>query len=87
MTPDPPAELDRTSTESHAAHESILYLENRTHVLIGVALVIGGEWVAHHLAPADWGLVKTVVAGLFGATGVYVCLFINRILVSAADDW
>jgi hypothetical protein len=32
-------------------------------------------------------LVKTVVAGLFGAPGVYVCLFINRILVSAADDW
>lgn len=76
-----------SSTESHPAHESILYLKSRTHVLIGVALVIAGEYAAHRFAPVEWGPFKTVLAGLFGAAWVYICLFINRILVSAADDW
>lgn len=65
---------------------SVLWMRVSTHAVLMSAFVVGGLAVAFWLAPEDWGVVRTVFAGLIGAFGSYLCLFINRILSTMADE-
>lgn len=75
------------ATESHAAEESILHMRDRTHIAIIAALLIASEVGVFWFAPDGWSVLRAALGGVVVALGVYVCLFINRIIVSAADDW
>jgi|GEM_PF-6447681 len=68
-------------------HQGVLWLSHRAHGLWLTGLTLLCTALVYQVGPSDWGHPRRVLGGVIAGGGVYLCLFINRVMVWVGEDW
>lgn len=74
------SELPRT--EAPGAHTNLLHMSRPLLVLLLAVCVALCTWVLYTYGPADWSHLRRIAGGSVLGTWCFLCLFINRVLIS-----